>query len=57
MVDMGFKGVGGEGECGSKSIKLMRWGAIGEGTESEIGTGQGDVGLIEKRGSRGRSRE
>ncbi len=29
--DMGFKGVRGEGECGPKSIKLMRWSAIGEG--------------------------
>ena len=48
--DMGFKGVRGEGECGPKSIKLMRWGAIGEGAEAEIDTGQGDVGLIKKRG-------
>jgi hypothetical protein len=48
--DMGFKGVRGEGECGPKSIKLMRWGAIGEGAEEEIDTVQGDVGLIEKRG-------
>jgi hypothetical protein len=28
----------------------MCWGAIGEGAEAEIDTGQGDVGLIEKRG-------
>ena len=48
--DMGFKGVRGKGECGPKSIKLMRWGVIGEGAEAEIDTGQGDVGLIEERG-------
>ena len=48
--DMGFKGVGGKGKCGPKSIELMRWGAIGEGAEAEIDTGQGDVGLVEKRG-------
>ena len=47
--DMGFKGVRGEGECGPKSIKLMCWGAIREGAEAEIDTGQGDVGLIEER--------
>ena len=48
--DMGFKGVRGEGECCPKSIKLMRWGVIGEGAEAEIDTVQDDVGLIEKRG-------
>ena len=48
--DMRFQGVRGEGECGPKSIKLMRWGVIGEGSEAEIDTGQGDVGLIEERG-------
>jgi hypothetical protein len=47
--DMGFKAVRGEGECCPKSIKLMRWGVIEEGVEAEIDTGQGDVGLIEKR--------
>ncbi len=48
--DMGFKGVRGEGECDPKSVKLMSWGAIGERAESEIDTGQGDVGSVEKRG-------
>jgi hypothetical protein len=48
-MDMRFKGVRGEEECVPKSIKLMRWGVIGEGAEAEIDTGQGDVGLIEER--------
>ena len=48
--DMEFKGVRGEGECCPKSIKLMRWGVIGEGAEAEIDTGEGDVGLIKERG-------
>jgi hypothetical protein len=48
--DMGFKGVRGQGECGPKSIKLMRWGVIGKGAKAEIDTGQDDVRLVEKRG-------
>jgi hypothetical protein len=50
FMDMGFKGVRGAGECGPKSLKLMRWGAIGEGAEEEIDMVQGDVGLIKERG-------
>ena len=49
-MDMGLKGVRGEGECGPKRIKLVCWGAIGEGVKSEVDTGQGDVGLIKERG-------
>ena len=42
-MDMRFKGVRGEGECGPKGVKLVCWGAIGEGAEAEVDKGQGDV--------------
>jgi hypothetical protein len=43
LMDMRFKGVGGEGKRGPKRIKLVCWGVVGEGSEVEVNAGQGDV--------------
>ena len=39
---MKIKGVRGESECGVESVKLVRWGVVGEGSEAEIDSDQGD---------------
>ena len=46
-MDMRFKGVRGEEECVPKSIKLMRWGVIGEGAEAEVDTSQGVLSITD----------
>ena len=48
-MDMEFKGVRWERECGAESIELVCWGVVGEGAEEEIYTCQGH-GLLEERG-------
>jgi hypothetical protein len=49
-MDMEFKGVRGERECGAEGVELVCGGVVGEGVEVENDAGQGDVGLIKKGG-------
>ena len=49
-MDMKFKGVREEGECGAESVELVCWGVVGEAAGTEIDADQGDIRLIKEGG-------